>query len=156
MEAYGKAEAKLQELGIRLESAPKPSGNYVAYTMAPPLLYLSGVTPKVNGVLQYQGKVGADLTKEQGYEAARQCIVNHLGTLKGALGDLDRVKGVLKMAGFIRAADDFCELAYVLNGASDLLVQVFGEQAVHARSAVGAAALPGGAAVEVELIVRYA
>ncbi|TDF93307.1 RidA family protein [Paenibacillus piri] len=151
----GQVEARLKELDIRLESLPKPSGNYVPYTMMPPIIYMSGVTPKVNGVLQYKGKVGLDLSKEEGYQAARQCIINQLGTLKTVLGHLDRVTGIVKMEGFIHAAPDFYELPYVLNGASDLLVEVFGDKGAHARSAIGVAALPGAAAVEVELIVRY-
>lgn len=155
MQTQSQAEAKLEELNIRLESPPKPSGNYTAYTMAAPFLYLSGVTPKVNNVLQYKGTVGKDFTKEEGYQAARQCMLIHLGTLKAVLGDLDRVVGIVKMEGFIQSDSDFHELPYVLNGASDLLVEVFGERGVHARSAIGVASLPGGAAVEVELIVRY-
>jgi enamine deaminase RidA (YjgF/YER057c/UK114 family) len=151
----GQVEAKLKELNIQLEALPKPSGNYVPYTMAAPMIYMSGVTPKVNGVLQYKGKVGLDLSKEEGYQAARQCIINQLGTLKTVLGDLDRVTGIVKMEGFIHAAPDFYELPYVLNGASDLLVEVFGDKGAHSRSAIGVAALPGAAAVEVELIVRY-
>ncbi|MDF2963654.1 MAG: hypothetical protein K0S39_5389 [Paenibacillus sp.] len=155
MVGQGQVEAKLKELNIQLEALPKPSGNYVPYTMAAPMIYMSGVTPKVNGVLQYKGKVGLDLSKEEGYQAARQCIINQLGTLKTVLGDLDRVTGIVKMEGFIHAAPDFYELPYVLNGASDLLVEVFGDKGAHSRSAIGVAALPGAAAVEVELIVRY-
>ncbi|MFC3343344.1 RidA family protein [Paenibacillus abyssi] len=148
-------ETRLEALNITLDSPPKPSGNYVPYTMAAPYLYLSGVTPKVSGLLKYKGKVGQDVTKEQGYQAARQCIINHLNTMQAALGSLDRVVSIVKMEGFIHAAPDFYELPDVLNGASDLLVEVFGEKGVHARSAIGVAALPGGAAVEVELIVRF-
>jgi enamine deaminase RidA (YjgF/YER057c/UK114 family) len=155
MQTFGQAEAKLKELDIHLESAPKPSGNYALYTMVAPLIYLSGVTPKVNNVLQYKGRVGQDFTKEEGYQAARQCILVHLGTLKSVLGDLNRVVNIVKMSGFIQSTTDFNELPYVLNGASDLLVEVFGDKGVHARSAIGVASLPGGAAVEVELIVRY-
>jgi enamine deaminase RidA (YjgF/YER057c/UK114 family) len=148
-------DAKLMELNIQLESPPKPAGNYVPYTMVSPIIYLSGVTPKVNGVLQYKGKIGQDLTKEEGYQAARQCIINQLSTLKAALGDLDRIVCILKMEGFIHAAPDFYDLPYVLNGASDLLVEVFGDKGKHARSAIGVASLPGAAAVEVELIIQY-
>jgi enamine deaminase RidA (YjgF/YER057c/UK114 family) len=148
-------EDKLMELNIQLESPPKPAGNYVPYTMVSPMLYLSGVTPKVNGVLQYKGKIGQDLTKEEGYQAARQCIINQLSSMKGALGDLNRVVSIVKMEGFIHAAPDFYELPYVLNGASDLLVEVFGDKGRHARSAIGVAALPAAAAVEIELIVQY-
>jgi enamine deaminase RidA (YjgF/YER057c/UK114 family) len=148
-------EAKLMELNIQLEFPPKPAGNYVPYTMVSPIIYLSGVTPKVNGVLQYKGKIGQDLTKEEGYQAARQCIINQLSTLKAALGDLNRIVSIVKMEGFIHTAPDFYELPYVLNGASDLLVEVFGDKGKHARSAIGVTSLPGAAAVEVELIVQY-
>lgn len=147
--------ARLEAMNIRLTASPKPSGNYAPYTMCAPLLYLSGVTPKVDNVLAYKGKVGVEYTKEEGYQAARQCVLNHLNTMRAALGSLDRVEGIVKLEGFINAAPDFTELPYVLNGASDLLVEAFGEKGVHARSAVGVAALPGGAPVEVELIVRY-
>ncbi|NHN29503.1 RidA family protein [Paenibacillus agricola] len=151
----GQAEARLAELNIQLELPPKPSGNYVPFTMVSPLIYLSGVTPKEKGVLKYKGKIGSELTKEEGYQAARQCIINQLSTLRSALGNLDHVVSIVKLEGFINAAPDFYELPYVLNGASDLLVEVFGEAGVHARSAIGVASLPGGAAVEIELIVRY-
>lgn len=155
MHAHGQAEAKLEELNILLGNPPAPSGNYRPYTILPPLIYLSGVTPKVDGVLQYKGKVGQELSKEEGYQAARQCMINQLSTLKSALGDLNRVTSIVKMEGFINADPAFVELPYVLNGASDLLVEVFGDKGLHARSAIGVAALPGGAAVEVELIVGY-
>jgi enamine deaminase RidA (YjgF/YER057c/UK114 family) len=155
MPESAQVEDRLKELNIQLESAPKPAGNYVPYSMVSPMIYLSGVTPKVNGVLQYKGKIGQDLTKEEGYQAARQCIINQLSTLKAALGDLNRIVSIVKMEGFIHAAPDFYELPYVLNGASDLLVEVFGDKGKHSRSAIGVATLPGGAAVEVELIVQY-
>lgn len=151
----GQAEAKLKALNIQLESLPKPSGNYVPFRIVSPVIYLSGVTPKENGVLKFKGRVGQELSKEEGYQAARQCIVNQLGTLRSALGSLDRVTGIVKLTGFIQATTDFAELPYVLNGASDLLIEVFGDRGLHARSAVGVAALPGGAAVEVEMIVLY-
>lgn len=147
--------ARLEAMNIHLAAPNKPSGNYLPYTMCAPLLYLSGITPKVNNVLLFKGKVGIEFTKEEGYQAARQCILNHLGTMRAALGSLDRVQQIVKMEGFINASPDFTDLPYVLNGASDLLVEVFGDKGVHARSAIGVASLPGGAAVEVELIVRY-
>lgn len=155
MQHQGTAEARLVQLGLQLEAPSKPSGNYAPFTTVPPLLYLSGVTPKVNGTLMYKGKVGQDLTKEEGYQASRQCALNQLSAIRSALGSLDRVAGIVKLEGFIHAAADFYELPSVLNGASDLLVEVFGEIGVHARSAIGVASLPGGAAVEIELIVRY-
>ena len=155
MPKLGNVEARLKELNIELESMPKPSGNYAPYKSVPPMIYLSGVTPKVNGVLKYKGRVGLDISKEDGYQAARQCIINQLGTLQTLLGDLDRVVGIVKMTGFIHVAPGFYDLPYVLNGASDLLVEVFGDPGVHARSAIGVSTLPGAAAVEVEMIVQY-
>lgn len=149
------AEMKLETLRIPLTDPSAPSGNYVPYTMLEPLLYLSGVTPKTGGKLVYKGKVGRDLTKEEGYEAARLCMVNQLCAIRTALGSLDRVAGILRMEGFIQADSDFVDLPFVLNGASDLLVEVFGDRGKHARSAIGVSSLPGGAAVEVELTVLF-
>lgn len=151
-----KAEQRLGQLGLAIDAAPVPTGHYAPFATAEPLLYLSGVTPKSGGKLVYKGTVGLDLTKEEGYRAARQCAVNQLAAIRAALGSLDRVTGIVKVTGFIRAAAGFEDLPYVLNGASDLLAEVFGDRGIHARSAIGAAALPGGAAVEVEMIVRYA
>lgn len=145
---------KLAELNIVLTNAPKPSGNYVPYVYAPPFLYISGVTPKDNGKLLYKGKVGQEFSKEEGYLAARQCVINHLNTINTALGDLDRIEGIVKIVGFVNTDGDFHDLPSVINGASDLLVEVFGERGCHARSAVGVSSLPGGAAVEVEMIVK--
>ncbi|WP_248930935.1 RidA family protein [Paenibacillus hamazuiensis] len=155
MHKHGQAAAKLAELDIVLGAAPVPAGSYAPYKMAASFLYLSGVTPKENGVLKYKGKVGDDFTKEEGYQAARLCAVNQLAALNAALGDLDRVAEIVKVTGFIHAAPGFSELPYVLDGASDLLTRVFGDRGLHARSAVGVASLPGAAAVEVEMIVRY-
>jgi enamine deaminase RidA (YjgF/YER057c/UK114 family) len=152
---YTQVLTKLNDLNIQLVEPPQPAGTYVPYMIVPPMLFLSGVTPKVNQKLLFQGKVGENLDKEEGYQAARQCIINHLSTLKAALGDLDRMKGIVKVVGFINADPAFTELSYVLNGASDLLVEIFGDRGVHARSAVGVSALPGGAPVEVEMIVRF-
>lgn len=148
-------EEKLVEMNIILPSTPKPSGNYDPCSMVPPLLYLSGITPKENGICLYKGKVGRDLSKEEGYKAAKRCIVNHLGTLKATLGDLERVEKIIKVIGFINADPEFTDLPFVLNGASDFLVEVFGEKGRHARSAIGVCALPGGAAIEIELIIQY-
>ncbi len=148
-------ESKLAALNLRLDSPPKPAGNYQPFTLSSSFLYLSGMTPKYNGVLQYTGALGRERTREEGYQAARLCMVNQLNAIRSALGDLERVSGIMKMTGYIQADSDFAEHSYVLNGASDLLVEVFGDRGAHARSAVGVASLPGGASVEVELIVRY-
>ena len=155
MLSFGKVEARLEALNIQLVAPTVPAGNYVPYSLVPPLMYTSGATPKVNNTLMYKGKVGLDLSKEDGFQAARQCIINHLSTIKSALGQLDRVVSIVKMTGFIHTAPDFNDHVFVLNGASNLLIDAFGDKGVHARSAIGVATLPGGAAVEIELIVRY-
>lgn len=152
----GLAESRLAELGISLEEKPRPTGNYLPYTVVPPMLYLSGVTAKHEGKPMYTGRIGVELDKEAGYQAARQCLIHHLGTLKSVLGELDRIERIVKVTGFIQAESSFAELPFILNGASDLLIDVFGEKGKHARSAIGAAALPGCAPVEVEMIVKFA
>src|SRR5829696_124977 len=132
-----KIEARLAELGIELPPAPQPVGNYIAAVQVGSVLYLGGVSNRVLGVLKYQGKVGSDLTLEQGYDAARMCAINHLAVMKEFLGDLDRVERMVKLVGHINCAPGFNQLPPVLNGASDLLVEVFGEQGRHARLALG-------------------
>jgi enamine deaminase RidA (YjgF/YER057c/UK114 family) len=145
---------RLKALDILLPSMPKPSGNYDPFVFSPPFLYISGVTPKHDGVMLYKGKIGRDFTKEEGYAAARQCVINQLSVMESALGSLDRVQQVVKVVGFVNTDGDFHDLPTVINGASDLLVSVFAERGRHARSAVGVSSLPGGAAVEIEMIVK--
>lgn len=148
------AEKKLRELGIVLPSAPKPVAAYIPAVTAGNLVFLSGQDCKKDGVLLYRGKVGGDLTIEEGYAAARQCMINILAVLKEHLGDLNKVKRVVKLLGFVNSADDFLEQPFVINGASELLIEVFGENGRHARSALAANELPFDTPVEIEMIVE--
>jgi enamine deaminase RidA (YjgF/YER057c/UK114 family) len=149
-----KIEARLAELGIELPPAPQPVGNYIPAVLVGNVLYLGGVSNRMRGVLKYQGKVGSDLTLEQAYDAARMCAINHLAVMKELLGDLDRVERMVKLVGHINCAPGFNQLPPVLNGASDLLVEVFGEQGRHARLALGASELSSDIPVETELTVQ--
>lgn len=150
-----RAEEKIKEMGITLPGAKAPIGNYVPTVRTGNLLYVSGVgpAPGPDGTVP-KGKVGQDLTLEQGYEAARLVGINLLARLKDALGDLDRVARVVKLLSMVNASPDFTQTPAVANGCSDLLVEVFGERGRHARSAVGMAALPNNIAVEIEMIVE--
>lgn len=149
-----KIEQILEEKGIVLGSVPKPPARFVPAKTVGNLVYTSGADCRVNGELKYEGKVGRDLTVEEGYDAARQVMINLLAVLKEHLGDLDRIKQVVKMLAFVNSADGFVEQPYVINGASDLLVEVFGEKGEHARSAISANELPFNTPVEIELIVE--
>ncbi len=147
-------EAKLKELGLELPPAVTPVANYVPAVRAGNLVFLSGHGPfKEDGSLT-TGKVGSDLTTEQGYEAARRIAIGLLGSLKAAIGDLDKVRQVVKLLGLVNCGPDFTDQPKVINGASDLLVEVFGDRGKHARSAVGMNALPLNIAVEIEMIVE--
>ena len=147
-------EQRLVELGIELPPPPQPVANYVGAVQTGNLVFLSGVSNRVKGVLKYQGKLGRELTVEQGYDAARMAAINHLAILKDLLGDLDRVQRIVKLVGHINCAPGFNTLPPVLNGASDLLVEVFGERGRHARLALGASELSSDIPVETELIVE--
>nr|WP_309100012.1 RidA family protein [Fredinandcohnia onubensis] len=145
----------LKELGIELPEANKPVAEYEPAKTFGNLVYTSGQDCRKNGELIYKGKVGKDgLTIEQGYEAARQTMINCLAVLHQEIGDLNRVKQVVKVLGFVNSADGFVEQPYVMNGASELLVQVFGEKGKHARSAFSANELPFDTPVEIEMIVE--
>ncbi|MCM3240365.1 RidA family protein [Heyndrickxia oleronia] len=147
-------EKRLKELEIVLDKAPAPAAEYVPAKTVNNLVYTSGADCRIKGKLLYEGKVGSDLTVEQGYEAARQVMINLLSVLKEHIGDLDRVKQVVKLLGFVNSADGFAEQPYVINGASELLVQVFGEKGKHARSAISSNELPFNTPVEIEMIVE--
>ena len=147
-------EEKLKELGLTLPAPPKPVANYVPAVRVGDLLFLSGVLPSRDGQLIVTGKLGESLTVEQGMEAARVSVLNGLSIIRSQAGSLDRVKQIVKMVGYIASAPGFTDQPQVLNGASDLLVSVFGEAGRHARVAVGAAELPREAPVEIELIVQ--
>ena len=147
-------EAKLKEMGIDLPQAVTPVANYVPAVRTGNLVFLSGHGPfKEDGSL-ITGKVGSDLTTDQGYQAARRIAIGLLGSLKAAIGDLDKVRQVVKLLGLVNCGPDFTDQPRVINGASDLLVEVFGDKGKHARSAVGTNALPLNIAVEIEMIVE--
>lgn len=145
-------ERRLKELCIELPKPPQPLATYVPAVQAGNLLFLSGVLPMKDGQVAFPGKLGRDLTVEQGVEAARQALLNALAIAKQALGTLDRITRVVKVVGHVASAEGFVQQPQVLNGASNLLVEIFGEPGRHARVAVGAAELPRGAAVEIEVI----
>ncbi len=147
-------EAKIQELNLELPEAPKPGGIYTPVVQIDNLLYVSGHGPiKLDGSM-HLGRVGDDLTEEQGFEAAKAVGLTMLSTLKAYLGELDRIERFVKVLGMVNAAPDFKRHPQVINGFSDLLVQIFGENGRAARSAVGMGSLPGNIAVEVEAIVQ--
>lgn len=144
-------EQRLTDLGISLPEPASPVATYVRFVQTGNLLYISGTGPAKD---HPTGKVGADLTVEQGIAAARSVGIGIISTMKQALGDLDRVERVVKLLGMVNSAPDFGDQPKVINGCSDLLVEVFGEAGRHARSAVGMGALPSGISVEIEVIVE--
>ncbi len=147
-------ESRLQELGLVLPVPPKPVATYIPAVRTGNLLFLSGVLPSRDGQLVMTGKLGQALSIEQGIEAARIAVLNALAIVKMEAGSLDRVKRIVKMVGHIASAPGFTDQPQVLNGASDLLVEIFGDAGRHARVAVGAAELPRQAPVEIELIIE--
>ena len=147
----GEIERKLASLGVTLPTPITPVANYVPFVRTGNILTVSGqVCFDGNGKLVAKGKLGANVSIEEGQAAARACAINLLAQVKAALGDLDRVVRVIRLGGFINSAPDFTEGPKVMNGASDLMVEVLGDKGRHARSTVGVAALPADAAVEVE------
>ena len=146
-------EKRLEELGISLPEPVQPVASYVRYVQTGSLLYISGTGP---GKEHPTGKLGADITLEQGYAAARDVGITLISTMKNALGDLDRVKRIVKLLGMVNSAPDFSDQPKVINGCSDLFIEVFGDAGRHARSAVGFVALPGQITVEIEVIVEVA
>ena len=149
-------ENKLKELGHELPPPRRTQlGNFIPAVRTGNLVYLSGTGPGLpDGTLLHVGKLGSDLTIEQGYDCARQTMLNLLTNLKGEIGDLDKLRRVVKLLCMINAAPDFGDTPRVANGASDLLISLYGEQGRHARSAVGMSTLPGGMPVEIEMIVE--
>lgn len=147
-------ESRLRELGIVLSSPSQPVANYVHAVRVGNLLFLAGKGPSKPGGGYITGKVGTELSVEQGYEAARLTAIHQLAVLKTELGDLKKVKRIVKVLGMVNCNPDFANQPEVINGFSDLMVQVFGERGKHARSAVGMIALPRNMAVEIEMIVE--
>lgn len=147
-------EKKLQALGFTLPSPPKPVATYVPAVRSGNLLFLSGMIPMAEGKMAMVGKLGKELTVEQGQQAARITLLNALAVIKAELGSLDQVRRIVRIGVHVASAEGFTQQPAVANGASDLLVQIFGDAGRHARLALGAAELPLGAPVELEMIVE--
>jgi enamine deaminase RidA (YjgF/YER057c/UK114 family) len=147
-------EEKLRQMGLTLPDPAPPAGNYVPGVRTGNLVFLSGVGPGAVDGTMVRGKVGRDLTAEQAQEAARLCALHLLANLKTIIGDLDRVRRIVKVLGMVNSDPQFREQPRVINGCSDLLVALYGERGRHARAAVGMAALPNQIAVEVEMVVE--
>lgn len=152
----GKTEAHLAELGITLPDAQAPAANYVPFVISGNQLFVSGQVPKDEDGLKHVGRLGDTISIEEGKAAARLCALNLIAQAKAAVGDLDRVTRVVRLTGFVNSAPEFGDQPQVINGASDLMVEVFGERGRHARAAVGVAALPFGVAVEVDAVFEIA
>ena len=151
----GKVEARLADLGIAVPEAAAPVANYVGFVKTGNLVFISGQVPIKDGKFQFQGKLGENMSLEDGQAAARLCAVNVIAQAKAACGgDLDRVQRVVKLTGFVNSTGDFTDQPKVVNGASDFMVEVFGDKGRHSRAAVSAASLPAGVAVEVEAVME--
>lgn len=153
----GEIEARLNELGIELPEAPGAAANYVPYVVTGNLVFVAGQVPFVDGELKYLGQVGKDIALEEAQAAARVCGLNLIAQVKAACdGDLDRVVRCVKLGGFVNSSDGFDRQPWVINGASDLIAEVFGDKGRHARFAVGANALPLGVSVEIDAVFEIA
>jgi enamine deaminase RidA (YjgF/YER057c/UK114 family) len=150
------AETKLQALGVTLPVPPAPAASYIPTMMVGKLLFVSGQVSILPGGDKFIGKLGREYDVEEGQKGARICAINILANLKAALGDLEKVKRIVKLTGFVNCAPDFTDPHKVINGCSDFLIEVLGERGKHSRSAIGLATLPLGAAVEVEAIAEIA
>jgi|TARA_B110000977_G_scaffold120722_1_gene155361 enamine deaminase RidA (YjgF/YER057c/UK114 family) len=150
-----KVEQRLTELGFTLPEVAAPAGSYLPAMISGNLVFTAGQIPLIEGKLMATGKLGAEITAEHGAEIAQRCALNALAAVKSVLGDLDRVKQVVKVVGFVSSVPEFSSQPAVINGASEFLQQVFGDAGKHARSAVGVSVLPLDAPVEIELIVEF-
>ncbi|MEA3422431.1 MAG: RidA family protein [Bacillota bacterium] len=144
----------IEKFGYKLPKAPEPAAVYVPAVRVGDIIYVSGQTPKDGNELLFKGKLGKDFTLEEGYEASKVCILRSLSVVEAEIGNLDKIKRIVKLTGYVNSTDDFTDHSKVINGASELLEEVFGEKGRHARVAVGTNSLPGNAAVEIELIVQ--
>ncbi|MDR3435621.1 RidA family protein [Telmatospirillum sp.] len=149
-----KFETRLAELGITLPVASVPAANYVSSVVSGNQLILSGQLPVKDGKLAYCGRLGDGVSIEDGYQAARLCAINLIAQIKAAIGDLDRVARIVRLGGYVNCTPDFTNQPKVVNGASDLMVEVFGDAGRHARSAIGCPSLPLGVSVEVDAVVE--
>jgi enamine deaminase RidA (YjgF/YER057c/UK114 family) len=153
----GMVDARLADFGIQLPDAPVPAGNYVPYVITGNLIFVAGQIPASKGEVKFIGKVGADLSVDDGIAAARLCVLNIIAQARIALdGDLDRIVRFVKVGGFVNSVEDFTDHPKVINGASDLLVEIFGESGRHARFAVGSSSLPLGIGVEIDAVIEFA
>ncbi len=147
----GTISQRLADLGIELPQAPAPAANYIPFVVTGNLVFVAGQIPVLNGEIKFKGRLGEDMDIDEGYQAARLCGLNLIAQAQAAAdGDLDKIKRVVKLGGFVNATPDFTDHPKVVNGASDLMADVFGEAGKHARFAVGAASLPLGVSVEVD------
>ena len=148
-------DENIKNLGLNIPDLPKALANYVPYKIIGKTIYISGQAPVQNGELIYKGKVGSDISIEEGIEAAKLCVINIIAALKTGLeGDWDILDSFVKLTGFVNCQDNFTDQPKIINGASDMLVEIFGDQGRHARVAVGSNALPLGIAVEIDAIVQ--
>lgn len=147
-------EARIKELKLELPPAPKPVASYIPAVQTGNLIFLAGQGPIRDGRVTSSGKIGSDLTEQQGYSAARETVLVSLAALKAEIGSLDRVKRIVKVTGFVNSAPGFNRQPWVVNGASDLLVEIFGDAGKHARTSVGVSELPLNIPVEVEIVVE--
>ena len=148
-------ESRLAELGLELPEVATPAGAYVPAVISGNLVFTAGQIPLVDGKLMAEGRLGAEISAEEGKQIAQRCALNAIAAVKSVLGDLERVKKVVKVVGFVASTPEFTAQPSVVNGASELLQAVFGDKGIHARSAVGVAVLPLNSPVEVELIVEF-
>jgi len=149
-------EEKIQKMGIAIPEAAKPLAAYIPALQVGNLVMTSGQVPIAEGAVKFQGKVGKDLSEEEGKEAAKLCALNCFGAIKSVIGSLDKIKRVVKMTVFVNSANGFTAQPKVANGASEFVVEIFGEAGKHTRSAVGVSELPLNSAVEIEMIVELA
>ena len=148
-------DENIKNLGLNIPELPKALANYVPFKIVGKTMYISGQAPVRNGEMIYKGKVGSDISIEDGVQAAKLCVINIISALKtGIEGDWDKLDSFVKLTGFVNCQDNFTEQPKIINGASDMLVEIFGDQGRHARVAVGSNALPLGIAVEIDAIVQ--
>lgn len=147
-------EKKIKELGLKIPDTPKPIAEYIPAKKIDNLVYVSGQGPIKKGEFLYIGKVGKEVTLEQGYECAQQCCLNALAAVKSVVGSLEEIEEIVKVRGFVNSTDDFLDQPKVINGASELLVKIFGEEGRHSRTALGTSVLPDDIPVELEMIVK--
>ncbi len=147
-------EIRLEKLSIKLPPCPEPAASYVPAVLSENLVFVSGQTPKDGTDLIFKGKIGRDLSLEEGKQASEICVLRSLSAIKSIIKDLDKIKKIVKVTGYINSDDDFTKHSTVLDGASELLEKIFGEKGKHARVAIGTNSLPGEAPIEIEMIVE--